>query len=62
MKILVFSTAIAVIVFILFGFRARTTQAKAEEGIQFFTVTWQQAIDKAKKENKLIFLDAYASW
>jgi thioredoxin-related protein len=24
--------------------------------------TWQQIIDKAKKENKFIFLDAYASW
>jgi len=62
MKILVFSTAIAVVAFILFGFKTRPEQIKTEEGIQFFTGTWQQAIDKAKKENKLIFLDAYASW
>jgi thioredoxin-related protein len=25
-------------------------------------VTWQQILDKAKKENKFILLDAYASW
>jgi thiol:disulfide interchange protein len=31
-------------------------------GIQFFTGTWQEALDLAKKEDKLIFLDAYASW
>jgi thioredoxin 1 len=62
MKILVFSTAIAIIVFILFGFKTIPEQIKTEEGIQFFTGTWQQALDKAKRENKLIFLDAYASW
>ena len=31
-------------------------------GIQFFHGTWTEALAKAKKENKLIFLDAYASW
>jgi len=30
--------------------------------IHFFTGTWQEALDLAKKEDKLIFLDAYATW
>jgi thiol:disulfide interchange protein len=33
-----------------------------ESGIRFFEGTWQEALAQAKKENKLIFLDAYASW
>lgn len=33
-----------------------------ESGVIFYDGTWQQALDKAKAENKLIFLDAYASW
>ena len=37
-------------------------QAPATGGIEFFTGTWQEALDKAKAEKKLIFLDAYASW
>ena len=32
------------------------------EGIHFFHGTWTEALAKAEKENKLIFLDAYASW
>lgn len=32
------------------------------EGIQFFHGTWQEALDKAKAENKTIFIDAYAEW
>lgn len=58
------SLAVLSLTIILFvsGFKYRNSQTKVEEGIQFFTGTWQQAIDKAKKENKYIFLDAYASW
>lgn len=32
------------------------------EGIQFFEGSWDEALTLAKKENKLIFLDVYASW
>ncbi|MBW6479654.1 MAG: thioredoxin family protein [Bacteroidales bacterium] len=32
------------------------------EGMVFFTGTWDEALAQAKKENKLIFLDIYASW
>lgn len=33
-----------------------------ETGINFETLSFEEAIEKAKKENKLIFLDAYAVW
>lgn len=35
---------------------------KKAEGIAFFKGTWQEALDKARKENKLIFMDCYTSW
>ncbi len=36
---------------------------KRAEGIEFVKeTTWQQALDRAKKENKLIFMDCYTSW
>ena len=37
----------------------RTSKGK---GINFFEGSWQEALVLAKKEKKLIFLDAYASW
>ncbi len=33
-----------------------------EQGIHFFKGSWDEALLKAKKENKPIFLDVYASW
>lgn len=62
MKTIVLTFTLFLATFIVFGFKQNTSQTKTDEGIQFFTGTWQQAIDKAKKENKYIFLDAYASW
>lgn len=32
------------------------------EGIQFFHGSWEEALEKAKAEQKPIFVDAYASW
>lgn len=32
------------------------------KGIVFFDGTWEEALALAQKEDKLIFLDAYASW
>lgn len=46
----------------LFSFMTLNKENKTEQGIQFFQGTWQQALDKAKKENKLVFMDAYATW
>jgi thioredoxin 1 len=38
-----------------------TGQAK-KTGIRFFSGDWKDALAKAKRENKCIFFDAYASW
>lgn len=62
MKIIVITSTLIIATLIVLGFRTSPEQSKTEEGIIFFTGTWQQALDKAKKENKHIFLDAYASW
>ena len=63
MKIVITIIAVVVSLISIYSFKTPSkTIIKSEEGIQFFTGTWQQALDKAKKENKLIFLDAYASW
>jgi thioredoxin-related protein len=34
----------------------------AQEGIQFAEGSWQEVLQKAKDENKIIFLDAYTTW
>lgn len=37
-------------------------ESKKGKGILFFEGTWNEAIIKAKKEKKLIFLDTYTTW
>ncbi len=39
-----------------------TVNAETEGGIQFIEENWNKALEEAKKQNKLIFLDAYTSW
>ncbi|MCC6410744.1 MAG: thioredoxin family protein [Saprospiraceae bacterium] len=46
-------------VFGLLFFAAGNTNA---QGIDFFHGTWPEALAKAKAENKIIFVDAYAAW
>lgn len=36
--------------------------ATADQGIKFIEENWSKALSEAKKQNKLIFLDAYTSW
>ncbi|MFN8238403.1 MAG: thioredoxin family protein [Chitinophagales bacterium] len=49
-------------IFFLFLFISVVLSAQ-ETGIEFqHDASWQQILDKAKKENKFILLDAYASW
>lgn len=33
-----------------------------EQGIQFIEENWSKALQEAKKQKKLIFIDAYTSW
>jgi len=47
----IFTIFLAIISFSLYG-----------QGIDFTTVTWQEAIEQAKQENKLLFVDSYAQW
>lgn len=42
------------LVFIAFGIQA--------QGIEFYHGKWSEALEKAKKEEKLIFVDAFAKW
>lgn len=37
-------------------------EADTIEGIQFHKGTWEEALQIAKKEKKIIFLDIYATW
>lgn len=36
--------------------------ADKKSGIQFYMGSWKEAMEKANKENKIIFLDIYATW
>lgn len=49
-------------VFGIFAFKYESNPASETEGITFFKGTFQEALDQAKKEKKLVFIDAYASW
>lgn len=50
------------IVFLLSNFRTVDFTKDAEKGIQFHKGTWNEALQLASKENKLVFLDIYATW
>ena len=68
MKMLM-SGLVVIVALIVFAFVPKSTvkavninQNKKVEGIQFIEADWNKALAEAKKQNKLIFLDAYASW
>lgn len=44
------------------GFGKGLTGVESKRGIDFFHGSWEEALEKAKKEDKLIFLDAFAAW
>lgn len=63
MKTLLFIGLLFFVAVGLYSFK----EPKADEfdglkGIQFFDGTFKEALDKAKEENKLVFLDVYAKW
>ena len=45
-----------------FGQDSYKVASATEVGIKFFSGTWAEALAAATKENKVIFLDAYAAW
>ena len=64
MKNLLFIIVVLTLVTIVYAFRYPKVDFKvdSESGIQFHKGTFQQAMELAEKENKLIFLDIYATW
>ena len=56
------SAVLGIMMAVFFWAPLHSSGNNPEEGIDFHSGTWQQALDQAKKENKLIFLDLYASW
>lgn len=56
---------IVILVSFLFGvgnLYAQHNSPPESEGIEFFEGSWEEILALAKKENKPIFLDVYASW
>lgn len=64
MKNKIFSAFAVIIMVAVYAFNNPKVDFKTDnkEGIQFHKGTWDEALALAKKENKLIFLDIYATW
>lgn len=64
MKNIIFIALTVIIMVAVYAFANPNVDFKTDEneGIQFHKVTWNEALELAKQENKLIFLDIYATW
>lgn len=62
MKTIFLGLAVIALAFIAFRYPKVDFNADTQEGIQFHKGTWEEALQAAKNENKLIFLDIYATW
>ncbi len=62
MKALLVIIAGIVILFMAFRYPNVDFANDPADGIQFHKGSWTEALNLAKKENKLIFLDIYATW
>lgn len=63
MKFVKYGLLITTIVAVISAFAfAPTPGVKTEKGISFIEQDWQKALDSAKANNKLVFLDIYATW
>ena len=60
---LIFTLSLAVVLTAFTVDPSKNTELPStSEGITFFQGTYKEALTQAKKENKLIFFDAYAVW
>lgn len=63
MKTILFMLLISLLAFGIFSFKNPIHENAIEgKGILFFNGTFKEALLEAKKENKPIFLDVYATW
>lgn len=49
-------------IFTFLSFANKTDETVSKDGIVFEQTNWQQALEKAKTENKFVFVDFYTSW
>lgn len=61
-KLFILATAIIVLVVVAFKVPKVNFDEDVTGGIQFKKESWNDVLKQAKKENKLIFLDIYATW
>lgn len=64
MKTLIYVAFAAIFLVAVYAFTnpAVDFETDAKGGVQFHKGTWKEALALAKKENKLIFVDVYATW
>jgi len=64
MKKLLLTTCFVILLTIAFGFgaKAQETLSKSSTQINFIENSWTEALKQAARQNKYIFVDAYASW
>lgn len=65
---LLFSSLLALSIIAIVAFKQadkpveNKTSTNADNGIQFIEANWSKALAEAKKQKKLIFIDAYTTW
>jgi thioredoxin-related protein len=62
MNRIIFSKIFVITIFISFLYGILNAQEPKTEGINFFHGSFKEALDLAKKENKLVFMDAFTAW
>ncbi|MEX2596135.1 MAG: thioredoxin family protein [Salibacteraceae bacterium] len=62
MKALLHISLVIIALTFVQGTPINAPSSDAGKGITFFEGTWEEALEMAEKEDKMIFLDAYAVW